>query len=179
MHTGTQHDLAARLHRLEAHDAARATLAHYLELCDVPQPELDWNEMATLFTEDAVWEGLGSAYDGKFGRLLGRAALLQMLAGFLPPEAHFASNVHLLSAGRLETRADATTGRWVMQQVSTYETGRTELILARLHVDFAIDAAPAGVRAVITHFRTEKLSATELDPAQADRVTTTMNARRS
>lgn len=162
----TNHSLAAlsrRLETLEVQAAAHRTLARYLQLCDVPQPELDWTELASLFTEDAVWEGIGPAYAGKFGRCEGRTTILTMLAGFLPPAEHFVSNVHLLGGGRFERGGDgAVQGSWIMQQLSAYDDGTAELTAARLTVEF--DGRTA---AAIRHFRTEKLFTTKLDPAAA------------
>ena len=44
-------------------------------------------------------------------------------------------------------------GRWIMQQLSEYDDGGHELLVARLNVDFEI----TGSAACISHFRTEKL----------------------
>lgn len=149
--------LEKRLAVLEIQEAARATLSHYMDLCDVPRPAFAWEEMLSLFTEDAIWEGVGPEYAGKFGRVEGRSAILSMLADFLPPSSHFNRNIHLLGSGLVSVAGRKTgqgaKGTWIMQQLSDYDGGRTELISARLTVDFEY-ADPA---ARISHFRTEKL----------------------
>ena len=155
--------LAERLVVLEARDSVQRTLNRYMELCDVPYPAFDWDEMASLFAEDAVWEGIGGAYTGKFGRVEGRPAVLAMLAGFLPPSTHFSRNVHLLGSGTIDATESAASGRWIMQQLSFYGDGGAELIAARLTIDFDI----TGGTALIRHFRTEKLFTSALDPAAA------------
>ena len=129
-----------------------------MDLCDVPREPFHWDEMAELFTPDAIWEGIGSEYTGKFGRLEGRDSILSMLAQYLPPSLHFTRNVHLLGSAQITTRGTTGAGRWVMQQLSQYESGRTEVIGARLTVDFHISDG----RALISHFRTEKGISTDL-----------------
>ncbi|MFE4078553.1 nuclear transport factor 2 family protein [Paenarthrobacter sp. YIM B13468] len=149
---------AKRLADMENRDAVRATLNRYMDLCDVPREAFQWDEMAELFTPDAVWEGIGPEYTGKFGRLDGRDSILSMLAQYLPPALHFKRNLHLLGSGQITTGGTTGTGRWVMQQLSEYESGRTEVIGARLSVDFHLSDG----QALITHFRTEKVIATDL-----------------
>lgn len=145
--------LEERLAVLETQEAARTTLSRYMDLCDVPRSSFAWEDMSALFTEHAVWEGIGPEYTGKFGRLEGRSAILSMLADFLPPSSHFKRNIHLLGSGRVVAEGNSATGAWIMQQLSEYDGGGTELILARLTVDFEF----ADGVARISHFRTEKL----------------------
>ena len=153
--------MAHRLTQLESREAARNTLNRYMDLCDVPREAFLWEEMADLFTPDAVWEGIGPDYSGKFGALKGRGNILSMLAGYLPPSAHFKRNVHLLGEGRISVSDAGATGQWIMQQFSAYESGRSELIGARLLVDFVL----TGGSAQISHFRTEKLFTADLAAA--------------
>ena len=159
MRRDTAATLAERLAVLELQEAARATLSRYLDLCDVPRTSFQWEDMASLFTEHAVWEGIGPEYTGKFGRLEGRPAILSMLADFLPPSSHFKRNVHLLGNGRVAAAGGGTaSGQWIMQQLSEYDGGSTELISARLTVDFEY----ADGTARISHFRTQKLFTADL-----------------
>lgn len=158
MATETVPGLAKRLAVLELQDAARTTLSCYMDLCDVPRPPFPWDDMASLFTEDAIWEGTGPEYAGKFGRLEGRTAILSMLADFLPPSSHFRRNVHLLGTGHISATGTTATGVWIMQQLSEYDGGETELLSARLTVDF--EYADGAAR--ISHFRTEKLFTADL-----------------
>ncbi|WP_285320866.1 nuclear transport factor 2 family protein [Pseudarthrobacter sp. lyk4-40-TYG-27] len=150
--------LALRLARLEACESAQRTLSRYMDLCDVPRDTFNWDEMAALFTPDAIWEGLGPEYTGKFGRAEGQDAVLSMLAEYLPPAPHFRRNVHLLGNQQITTANGAVTGQWIMQQISEYKSGRTELISARLTVDFVY----AHGTTQISHFRTQKLFAADL-----------------
>ncbi|MCZ9881713.1 nuclear transport factor 2 family protein [Arthrobacter sp. B2a2-09] len=153
MEHDTAATLAERVAVLELQEAVRATLSRYMDLCDVPRHSFPWEDMASLFTEHAVWEGTGPEYTGKFGRLEGRPAILAMLANFLPPSPHFKRNVHLLGNGLVAAADGTASGQWIMQQLSEYDGGGTELISARLTVDFELIDGTAR----ICHFRTEKL----------------------
>ncbi|SKB73329.1 SnoaL-like domain-containing protein [Arthrobacter sp. 31Cvi3.1E] len=150
--------LAGRLALVEVREAAQNTLSRYMDLCDVPRDGFLWEDMAGLFAADAVWEGIGADYSGKFGQVKGRDNILSMLRDFLPPSNHFHRNIHLLGNGHVVAGTTTATGQWIMQQLSSYEAGGTELISARLTVDFDYD----GGRARMTHFRTEKLFAADL-----------------
>ncbi|MPY57106.1 nuclear transport factor 2 family protein [Streptomyces spongiae] len=127
------------------------TLTRYLALCDVPARTT--GDLADLFTEHAVWEGGGSAYAEKFGRTEGREAIVAMLSAYLPPSPHFRTNVHLLFPGTVDTDGRTARGSWPMQQLSRYESGDTEVMVARLDVTFRLDPD----RARISAFRTERL----------------------
>jgi hypothetical protein len=153
MKTPPASELGPRLAAIERCEAVRRAMARYMDLCDVPREPYDHAELAALFVPHAVWEGTGPEYTGKFGRLMGREAILSMLRSYLPPAKHFRRNVHVLGEGHITPREDSATGRWVMQQVSEYDDGGHELIVARLDVDFEI----TGSTARISHFRTEKL----------------------
>ena len=61
--------LKVRIAALEAENAVRKTIARYMALCDVPSGALDGESLAALFTEDAIWEGIGPQYTQKFGHL--------------------------------------------------------------------------------------------------------------
>jgi hypothetical protein len=161
MKTPSPSELGPRLAAIERREAVRCAMARYMDLCDVPREPSGHAELAALFVPHAVWEGTGPEYTGKFGRLVGREAILSMLCSYLPPSKHFRRNVHVLGEGHITVRDDAATGRWVMQQVSEYDDGGHELIAARLDVDFEI----IGSTACISHFRTEKLLS--LSPAVA------------
>ena len=49
-------DLKARIENLEAIEAIRQLKAHYCEICD---DDHNPDEIVTIFTEDAIWEGDG------------------------------------------------------------------------------------------------------------------------
>jgi hypothetical protein len=152
--------LEARLAALEGAAAARKTMARYMALCDVPSGALDGESLGALFTADAVWEGIGPQYTSKFGRLEGREAIVAMLSRYLPPEPHFATNVHFLTSESIDMVTPARAkGRWIMLQASGYVAGHAELIGARLEVDFvpAPSDSPDASAWLIAHFRTERL----------------------
>ncbi|MFB6675397.1 nuclear transport factor 2 family protein [Streptomyces sp. NPDC056390] len=142
---------------------AQEVLTRYLELCDVPRPPDATGRLEDLFTPDAVWEGAGPLYTAKFGRTTGPAAIAAMLSAHLPPHGHFRANVHLLHPGTIHVDGDEVRGRWLMQQLSRYDSGSAELVLARLELVIRID----GGSARIARFRTERLFDAELGAAPA------------
>lgn len=148
--------LEARLHRLEGAQAARSTLARYMHLCDQPCADSAFPQLADLFTEDAIWEGVGPLYAGKFGRHVGPAAIVAFVGSYLAPSPHFERNLHFLTSGQVKVAEDGASarGQWLMLQLSTYGAGGSEAITARLDVEFR--PAPDG-RWLIAHFRTERL----------------------
>ncbi len=149
--------LERRVATLDAERAVRATITRYMALCDVPEDAGDGPALAALFTADAVWEGIGPQYARKFGRLEGTDAIVAMLRRYLPPEPHFAANLHFLTSESIDVGADLATarGRWIMLQASRHVDGTAELIAARLTVDFA--PADGGTAWLIRHFRTERV----------------------
>lgn len=150
--------LQARIAALEAENAVRKTIARYMALCDVPMHTLPGESLAALFTEDAVWEGIGSQYAEKFGRLQGHGPILDMLQRYLPPTPHFTTNVHFLTAEHIAVDGRTAKGRWVMLQASGYVDGKAELISARLEIDFVSpQESTQGHAWLIRHFRTERL----------------------
>ncbi|MBM7062795.1 nuclear transport factor 2 family protein [Pseudomonas sp. UL073] len=146
-------DLLQRLVTLEGESAVRRVVARYMDLCDVPHAPVAVAELAALFTEDAIWEGIGAQYVEKFGRQQGRDAVAAFVAAYLPPSPHFAVNLHFLTSEAIQVDGDSARGQWIMQQISTYEDGRSELISARLNLDFrCVDG-----QWLIAHFRTQRL----------------------
>lgn len=153
--SSTLEALQARIVALEAENAVRKTIARYMALCDVPPGTLDGETLAALFTQDAIWEGIGPQYTQKFGHLRGHEAILAMLQRYLPPVPHFATNVHFLTSETIEVDGARAKGRWIMLQASGYVDARAELIAARLEIDFV--PAQDGRNWLIQHFRTERL----------------------
>lgn len=129
------------------------TMTRYLRLCDVPVPPDTGGALADLFTEDAVWEGAGQDYATKFGRTEGREAIVGMLSAYLPPDPHFQTNVHLLLPGTIDIADSTAHGNWLMQQLSRYESGTEEIMVARLDVTFRLGPEEA----LISRFRTQRL----------------------
>ncbi|WP_175942581.1 nuclear transport factor 2 family protein [Caballeronia sp. BCC1704] len=148
--------IVERLRALEAHNAVRRSIARYMALCDVPARALEGESLAALFSDDAVWEGIGPQYANKFGRLVGPANIVAMLQRYLPPTPHFTTNTHFLTSEHIEVHGESAKGRWIMLQASGYVDGRAELIAARLEVDFTPSSHDEAIW-LIRHFRTERL----------------------
>jgi hypothetical protein len=147
--------LTARLAVLEAERAVRNVLTRYMALCDQPCHDKAWPQLADLFTADAVWEGLGALYTETFGHHQGRVQIAAFLGSYLAPSTHFRMNVHFLTSDQVHIAAGAgqASGQWVMLQASTYENGRTELVSARLEIEFVKQFDHWQ----ISHFRTQRL----------------------
>lgn len=158
MSTTALQDLAARLSRVEAQQQVRNTLGRYMQLCDQPCADRAFPQLADLFTEDAIWEGVGALYAGTFGRHQGRRAIGAFVGAYLAPSTHFLRNLHFLTSDQVCIAADGNSarGQWLMLQLSTYGEGggQAQAITARLDVDFA--PLPDG-RWLIAHFRTERM----------------------
>lgn len=157
MNQSTVEALQARVNALEAHNAVRRTISRYMALCDVPALIFEGESLAALFSDDAVWEGIGPQYADKFGRLSGGEQIVAMLKRYLPPSPHFATNVHFLTSEHIDVEGDRAKGRWIMLQASGYVDGKAELIAARLEVDFVPAREDRGGAWLIRHFRTERL----------------------
>ncbi|MBC2640328.1 nuclear transport factor 2 family protein [Rhodococcus wratislaviensis] len=154
-------DSAEAIERIEKRAAVHRVMCRYMELCDVPSVNFSLGELASLFTHDTVWEGLGAAYSGKFGKREGRDAVVEMLAEYLPPSTHFRNNVHLLGSEQIDVDDTTARGRWIMQQLSRYADGSAELLVARVTADCEVRVGTARIK----HFTTEKLFVTRLDEA--------------
>lgn len=146
-------DLEQCLRRFEIQDSARACMNRYMVLCDALDAHTPLDELAGLFTQDAVWEGKGAKYAQSFGGYRGREAIAAMFAAYMKPPAHFALNVHFLTSELIEVRDDAVFGSWVMLQTSTFAGGASHLNAARLSVRFAEE----GGQWRMAHFQTENL----------------------
>lgn len=155
MHSNSPHpgSDAERLNTLQASSAVRHVAHEYMACCDVPSPDGFIQRLRSLFTEDAVWEGIGERYVSKFGRLEGRDQVLAMLQSYLPPHPHFHTNGHFLSGERIEIDGDHARGEWLMQQISRYEDGSSELIMARIRMAFRQHPE----RWCISYFSTERI----------------------
>lgn len=147
--------LQRRVAVLEAHNDIRSLLARYMDLCDVPHAPTQVADLAALFTPDAIWEGVGTDAEQTFGRRQGRQAVAEFVASYLPPAQHFSLNLHLLTSELLQVdeQAASATGQWIMQQVSSYAEGGSELISARLNIEFS----RVEGQWQIAHFRTCRL----------------------
>ena len=146
--------LAQRLEQLEGERAVRACIARYMQLCDELGPGSELTELAQLFTEDVVWEGVGDRYRDLFGCVQGRDAVLTMFAKYTRAPAHFRINAHFLSSERIAGgEGGYAQGTWTMLQTSSFADGKSYLAAARLQVDFRAE----GSHWRIAHFRTASL----------------------
>ena len=119
--------LEARLHQLESEHAVRACMNRYMALCDALDAHTPLEELAGLFTVDAIWEGKGAKYAKSFGGYRGREAIRAMFAGYMSEPAHFALNVHFLCSELIRVEGDQANGSWVMLQTSTFASGASHL----------------------------------------------------
>jgi len=150
--------LEGDLAKLVGEGAVRRLMARYMDLCDVPRAPTHVSDLAGLFTEDAIWEGIGSQTAQTFGQHHGREAVAAFVGGYLPPSDHFRLNLHYLTSESILVDGSAGQGQWIMQQVSTYADGRNELFGTRLNIDFrCVDGTW-----LIAHFRTQRLFNKEL-----------------
>ena len=158
--------LSSRLAALEAKDAARSCLMRYMDLCDVPGSLDDPEQIGTLFTPEATWEGIGPEYADKFGIARGRSDVVALVSQYLPPAEHFVRNTHLLGSEQIRVDRGSAHGRWTMHQLSLYTDNTAELLCARLDIDFEITSAPDATTARMLRFRTQRMFAAPL-PVEA------------
>ncbi|GAB3443876.1 nuclear transport factor 2 family protein [Actinophytocola sediminis] len=161
--------LARRVAVLEAEAEIRRVQARYLFLCDTPCPEFGVRDdrhridlIMDLYTEDAVWEGVGEYYEGQFGRAEGAAAIRRHFEAFWSPERDPALvlNVHYLTSEQIHVDGDRATGQWVHLQPWLFADGTGVLRSSRLNNTFrAVDDTWR-----ITHTRTENALIGPLPP---------------
>lgn len=146
--------LEQRVARHEAESACRWVMAEYMRLCDQLDASTPMDELAELFTGDAVWEGRGGRYAKAFGKHEGRQAIVDFLDAYRGPEPHFALNVHYLTSETIHVASPRLAhGSWVMLQVSTLRDGTSTLRSARIEAEFRFDFG----RWRIAHFSTTNL----------------------
>lgn len=147
------HAIAARLAAFEHQQAIRVCINRYMQLCDRLDANTPLDELAGLFTQDAVWEGKGARYAGRFGGHRGREAIRGMFSTYMQTPAHFALNVHFLTNEVIDVQEDIGLGSWTMLQTSTFSDGASHLNAAHLTVRFELNG---GVWRM-AHFQTENL----------------------
>lgn len=153
--------LQERVALLEAEAGARRAIARYMFLCDSPLPEpgLSVEQRAkaigAMFTDDAIWEGVGGAHGAQFGRHHGPDEVAaHMLKFYSVSDPAQIFNTHYLTAEQLwATGADTAEGNWVQFQPWVYDDGSSLIRSSRLHVKFR--KTEAGWK--IAHYRTENL----------------------
>lgn len=145
--------LEQRLQCFESQHAVRACMNRYMVLCDALDAKTPLDELAGLFTREAIWEGKGAKYAKSFGGYRGRQAIREMFATYMKPPAHFALNVHFLTSELIDVDGEQATGSWVMLQTSTFASQTSHLNAARLTVRFALEDGQWRM----AHFQTENL----------------------
>lgn len=171
----TVQHLAAEVERLRAEADIRRVQARYMFLCDTPCPEAGVDDDAErisriveLYTEDAVWEGVGPYYDNQFGRSVGREAIRKHFEGFWGQKRDPALvlNVHYLTTEHIVVEGDGATGHWVHCQPWIFGDGSSLLRSSRLCNSFRkVDGTWK-----IARTRTENVFVAPLSPGWADSV---------
>ena len=137
--------LVRRVERLEAEAEIRRVQARYMFLCDTPCPEFGIENdqqrieaILDLYTEDAIWEGVGAYYDNQFGRSVGKAAIRKHFEAFWGTKRDPALllNVHYLTSEQIYVRGDEAEGQWVHCQPWIFSDGSSLLRSSRLNNAF-------------------------------------------
>ena len=111
-------DLERRLLVLEDIEAIKKLKARYCAHCD---NNYDADGIASLFTEDTVWDG------GKFGRYEGREAIRTFFRG-APRIFPFA--IHQVMNPIIEVEGEQAKGQWYLFQPATLAEGNQAVWLA-------------------------------------------------
>lgn len=150
----TDQHILNRLAQLEAVNEIRRCLTRYMEICDGLNANTDLDELMALFSENAVWEGIGERYSKAFGRYEGKAKIAAMFESYMRKDAHFMLNAHFLNSENIQVQGQQAVGKWLMLQTSAFHQGGAHLTSAKLHIDFGLTS---DNRWVMTHFRTENI----------------------
>lgn len=162
--TGEQliEQLTRRVEILEAEAEIRRLQARYMWLCDTPIPEYGVGDdgeridlILELYTEDAVWEGVGEYYDQQFGKAEGKDAIRRHFEGFWDgkQDPALVLNAHYLTSEQLHVDGAEATGQWIHMQPWLFSDGAGLLRSSRLNNAFR--RTPEGWR--ITRTRTENV----------------------
>ena len=134
--------LVRRIDTLEAEAEIRRIQARYMFLCDTPCPEYGIEDdsarieaILELYSEDAIWEGVGEYYDNQFGGSVGKEAIRKHFQGFWGKERNpgLALNVHYLTSEQIHVHGDQADGQWVHCQPWIFKDGSTLLRSSRLN----------------------------------------------
>ncbi len=147
-------DILARLKRLEDEKQIRSCMNSYMRQCDTLNEHSSLDDLLALFTEDAVWEGVGELYSKRLGRHEGAASIRKMFSKYTQPPAHFHFNLHILGNELIDVQQATATGNWVLVQPSDFIDGRSHITSARITASFRIDDDDVWK---ISHFQTENL----------------------
>ncbi|NVK20497.1 MAG: nuclear transport factor 2 family protein [Methylocystaceae bacterium] len=165
----TVKQLEQRLARFEAQEIIRSCMNKYMAICDDLDAKTDLDELMGLFSDEAVWEGVGR-YAKSFGRLEGQSEIRAMFAKYTVEPSHFSLNVHFLTNEEIEVlevgEEDQAIGNWLLLQTSTFASGKSQLSCAKITARF--EKAKDGEWR-IAHFQTErKFSRPVVDPWEAE-----------
>ena len=101
-------EIEARIRRLEDIDAIKTLRAKFCYAMDT----VNWEEVASMFTEDAVAEM------GTYGRCEGRDEIAKFARETLPASLSFV--LHMLHNPVIEVDGDKATGEWYFEAPLTY-----------------------------------------------------------
>lgn len=160
--------LTRRVAVLEAEAEIRRVQARYMFLCDTPCPEFGVRDdrhridlIMDLYTEDAVWEGVGEFYEGQFGRAEGAEAIRRHFEAFWGErDPALVLNVHYLTSEQLQVDGEVASGQWVHMQPWLFADGTGVLRSSRLNNTFRA----VGDTWKITRTRTENVLVAPLPP---------------
>ena len=128
-------DITARLDALEAEAKIHALVTRYMEICDQLDASTAMDELASLFTKDAVWDGSGERYKKTFGGHEGRAAILDFMGSYRDPP-HFHFNAHFLCSQAIRVAGDTAEASWMMLQTPSFRNGESWIMAAKLKLAF-------------------------------------------
>ncbi|MGP6174136.1 nuclear transport factor 2 family protein [Corynebacterium sp. A21] len=137
--------LANRIDVLEAEADIRRIQARYMYLCDTPcpvYPPITDQErielILELYTEDAVWEGVGEYYTGQFGKAEGKDAIRAHFNRFWPADQDpkLLLNAHYLTSEQIFVDGEEATGLWIHMQPWLFSDGTSLLRSSRLNNAF-------------------------------------------
>lgn len=137
--------LERRIDILEAEADIRRIQARYMYLCDTPcpvyPPVTDQERIELileLYTEDAVWEGVGEYYDNQFGKAEGKDAIRAHFNRFWPEDQDpkLLLNAHYLTSEQIFVDGDEATGLWIHMQPWLFSDGTSLLRSSRLNNAF-------------------------------------------
>lgn len=138
-------DLLRRVDVLEAEADIRRVQSRYMFLCDTPCPEpgvIDDSQridlIMELYTQDAVWEGVGDYYRGQFGKAEGAAAIRKHFERFWgqKQDPALVLNAHYLTSEQIHVDGDEATGQWIHMQPWLFSDGSARLRSSRLNNAF-------------------------------------------
>ncbi|MGO4188501.1 nuclear transport factor 2 family protein [Pseudarthrobacter sp. TAF60_1] len=137
--------LVKRIEILEAEAEIRRIQARYMFLCDTPCPEFGVESdqqrielILDLYTEDAVWEGVGEYYENQFGRCVGKEELRAHLNRFWASDQDpkLLLNAHFLTSEQINVHGDEADGQWIHFQPWLFTDGTSLIRSSRLNNAF-------------------------------------------